>query len=172
MTDREGDEDLSLTIGVLSDTHIPKVGKDLPEPLLKRFQQVDLIIHAGDLINLEVIDLLSTLAPVHGVCGNMDPVEVKQVLPNRLTLSLEGVNIGVTHGWGPSEGLIQRIRPLFPECQGIIFGHSHQPICQWVDGIFFLNPGSPTDKRFSPENSFAILTIEGMKIQGEIIYVK
>ena len=158
-----------MKIGILSDTHIPSVGKSIPTSLLKAFERVDLIIHAGDLVCLEVLDMLTSLAPVKAVCGNMDPPIAKQELPDKLYLSIEGIKIGVTHGWGAPNGLIKRIRPSFPDYDCIIFGHSHRPICQWIEGILFLNPGSPTDKRFSSTHSFALLNIKGKKLEGEII---
>ena len=160
-----------MKIGVLSDTHIPTAGNHLPLPLLKAFEQVDLIIHAGDLVRLEVLDTLASIAPVKAVCGNMDPPAVQKELPDKLHLSIEGIKIGVTHGWGASDGLIKRIRPTLCDCDCIIFGHSHKPLCQWIEGILFLNPGSPTDKRLSPTDSYALLTVVGKKLEGRIIHL-
>ena len=160
-----------MKIGILSDTHIPTVGKSIPSSLLKAFEQVDLIIHAGDLVRLEVLDTLTTLAPVKAVCGNMDSPEVKRQLPEKLTFSVEGIKIGVIHGWGGQMGLPQKIQPTFPDCDCIIFGHSHSPMYKWIEGVLFLNPGSPTDKRFSPTNTFALLTVKEKNLEGRIIHL-
>ncbi len=160
-----------MKIGILSDTHIPTVGESIPASLLKAFENVDLIIHAGDLVRLEVLDALTPLAPVKAVYGNMDQPEVKQELPDKLRISIEGIKIGVIHGWGAPNGLSKRIRPSFPDCNCIIFGHSHSPMYQWTEGVLFLNPGSPTDKRFSPTNSFALLNVEEKKLEGKIIHL-
>jgi len=160
-----------VNIGILSDTHIPTAGESIPPSLLKAFENVDLIIHAGDLVRLEVLDTLTSLAPVKAVYGNMDQPEVKQELPDKLRISVEGIKIGVIHGWGAPNGLSKRIRPTFPDCNCIIFGHSHSPMYQWTEGVLFLNPGSPTDKRFSPTNSFALLNVEGKRLEGKIIHL-
>lgn len=160
-----------MKIGILSDTHIPTVGESIPASLLKAFENVDLIIHAGDLVRLEVLDALNSLAPVKAVYGNMDQPEVKQELPDKLRISIEGIKIGVIHGWGAPNGLSKRIRLSFPDCNCIIFGHSHSPMYQWSEDVLFLNPGSPTDKRFSPTNSFALLNVEEKKLEGKIIHL-
>ena len=140
-----------MKIGILSDTHIPTVGESIPLSLLKAFENVDLIIHAGDLVRLEVLDTLTSLAPVKAVYGNMDPAEVKRELPDKLCFSVEGIKIGVIHGWGAPNGLDKRIRPTFPDCNCIIFGHSHSPMYQWTEGVLFLNPGALQTSDFLPQ---------------------
>ena len=80
-----------MKIGILSDTHIPTIRESIPPALLKAFENVDLIIHAGDLVRLEVLDSLTSLAPVKAVSGNMDPAEVKRELPDKLCISIEGI---------------------------------------------------------------------------------
>ena len=74
-----------MRIGVISDTHIPKAAQELPEAVCKEFQNVDMILHAGDLVEIDVFTKLNTLAPTHAVCGNMDMFEVKASLPQKDT---------------------------------------------------------------------------------------
>jgi putative phosphoesterase len=156
-------------IGIISDTHIPKVASSLPRDLLNALEGMDLILHAGDLIEVSVIDELRSLAPVAAVSGNMDRPEVKSVLPRRRVLEVEGKLIGLTHGWGPPIGIERRVLSKFPEADVVVFGHTHKALVERRKGILLLNPGTPNDRRFSKHLSYAVLTIEDGELKPEII---
>lgn len=159
-----------VKIGVISDTHIPTRADHLPEVIFQHFKGVDLILHAGDLEDIMVLYDLEDIAPVKAVVGNMDPYELGEELPAKRSVKVGGVNIGLIHGWGDPKGLPQRVLEAFSgeNVSCIVFGHSHQPFNQEVQGILLFNPGSPTDRVFAPYNSIGILHI-GKEIKGEII---
>ncbi|MFC4769289.1 metallophosphoesterase family protein [Effusibacillus consociatus] len=162
-----------ITIGVLSDTHLPKKGTDLPEIVLERLKGVDAIIHAGDLTAPFVMETLEQLAPVTAVAGNVDPPELASLLGWQKRIEIEGYRIGITHGHlGKGKSTPERAWNAFKGGRQpvpvdlIIFGHSHIPHEEWRDGVLLLNPGSPTDKRRQPHFSFCLLHI-GEKIHVE-----
>ena len=103
-----------MRIGVISDTHIPKAAQDIPRQIYREFKKVDLILHAGDLVELSVIEKLKKLAPVKAVCGNMDEHKVRAALPEKEVISLEnGIKIGLIHGFGSPHKLIETVRGEF-----------------------------------------------------------
>ena len=161
-----------MLIGVISDTHIPLLAKKLPEIIFDYFREASLVIHAGDLISMTVLNDLKQITPrVEAVVGNMDPAEVRTMLPVKKIVDAEGVKIGVIHGWGSPQGMKDRIWGEFKEDRPdiVIFGHTHKPEKTMEHGVLFLNPGSPTDKIFSSENTIAILDVAKNNIKAEII---
>jgi hypothetical protein len=150
-----------LTLGVISDTHVPDRARCLGQRALDVFSsaRVDAILHAGDISIRRVLDQLGELAPVHAVRGNRDWAALSK-LPVRLELEYGGVNIGLVHGHGRwNEYLVDRVEYIvrgyrlemfqprlvaaFPKANVIVFGHTHRPLNQWVDGALLFNPGSP-----------------------------
>lgn len=160
-----------MRIAVLSDTHIPIAAADLPKEVYDGIIGVDMILHAGDLVELEVLDKLSKIAPVRAVCGNMDNDNVCSKLPKKDVIKIGSISLGLIHGWGPPAGLIELTKCEFKDVNAIIFGHSHHPLSQTEDGILFFNPGSPTDKVFAPYNSYGILEIKDREILPTIIRI-
>lgn len=161
-----------MKIGVVSDTHIPERANALPQKLLEDFKKVDLIIHAGDLIELYVLEELQKVCGrVVAVWGNMDTIPVRNSLPKKEIIKINGKKIGLTHGVGHPNKLIDLVTKIFKDdnVDIIIFGHSHRPLNETRGKIIYFNPGSPTDKVFSPFNSYGILEISGDKIEGKII---
>ena len=159
-----------MKIGVISDTHIPVTATSLPQRVLESLRGCDLIIHAGDIVDMSLIDKLEEIAQTKAVWGNMDGREVRTKLPEKIVLDVEGKKIGVVHGRGPAAAVIRYVKEAFDEKMDIIiFGHSHTPVNEKKDGTLFFNPGSPTDKVFSPYCSFGIIEIEGGDIRSEII---
>ena len=157
-------------IGVISDTHLRRPDKNLDAFIQKHFHDVDLIIHAGDMVTLDVLDPFIALdKEIIAVCGNMDSPDVQRSYPISRTIGIEGLSIGIIHGWGSPHGIRERIRTSFDNVDAIIYGHTHQAFCAHEAGIFFFNPGSPTDSRFTSSNSIGIIKIDGKKIEGKII---
>jgi len=158
-----------MRIGVISDTHIKESIKELPKVILDDFKKVDLILHAGDLVNIAVLDELKRMAQTKAVVGNMDFPEVERVLAKKEIIKIGGFKIGLIHGYGPPDGLIERIKREFePGVDMVVFGHSHRPVNELIGGVLFFNPGSPTDKIFAPFNSYGIIEIND-KIKASII---
>jgi putative phosphoesterase len=165
-----------MRIGVVSDTHLPRFGRSLPEALVRGFRDADVerLIHCGDWTEPFVIDLLAGIAPVDGVAGNNDPPDIAARFGYAPVLGLDGARIGVTHGHiGPTNITTpERARLAFasqPDLAAICFGHSHMPsVTRSASGALLVNPGSPTDKRRQPRYSWALLTIEDGRVDAEL----
>jgi hypothetical protein len=161
-----------IKIGVISDTHI-YFPEDLPQQILDAFAGVDLILHAGDLVSLAVLEGLKKITPhVKAVWGNMDLADVKQTLTEKEIIQIKSFSIGLTHGRGAPSNLIQTVKEVFnnEKIDCIVYGHSHSPCNEIYQDILFFNSGSPTDKIYTPYNSYGILEIS-KKIEGRIIKI-
>jgi len=160
-----------MKIGVISDTHIPERALDIPQEILDGFKGADLIIHAGDICDLKVLDKLrQACVDVKAVWGNMDPDSVRDKLPQKEIITVGNYKIGIMHGFGHPDSLLRLMIEEFKDsgAQVVIFGHSHRPLNEHKDGVIYFNPGSPTDKVFSPYNSYGVLEIDD-KIKARII---
>jgi len=140
----------------------------LPPQVFDIFSNVDLIIHAGDLVEISVLHELSAIAPVQAVAGNTDGWDVRAVLPRRRTLELDGYRVGVIHGDGYGGDTPTRAFRAFSEVDCIVFGHSHIPFSEVRDGVLLVNPGSPTDAR-GLRPTVGLLRIEAGGLKPEII---
>jgi putative phosphoesterase len=159
-----------MKIGVLSDTHIPTGTLSLPGRVFELFAGVDLILHAGDIVQLAVLEELRAIAPVEAVAGNMDDAEAQAQLPRKKILNLGRFRAGLIHGKYKIDVQRQMIRREFDDVDLIVYGHSHTPFWGREYGVWFLNPGSPTDTRHAPFNSVAILDA-GDELKAEIIRI-
>ena len=165
----------ALTIGVVSDTHMPRFGKALPAALRTGLIEcgVDLIVHCGDFIGTMAIPLFEAIAPLEAVAGNNDPAELVQRFGRRKILEFGDVRIGVTHGHeGGGRSTMARAQNAFAaeRVDAILFGHSHVPHCGWQNGVLLFNPGSPTDKRRQPNYSYGIIRIAQNHLEPELIF--
>jgi putative phosphoesterase len=159
-----------MKVGILSDTHVPAAANALPSAIFRLFADVDLILHAGDIVDLAVLDELRAIAPVEAVAGNMDGHEAHQNLPSKKVLSLGQFSVGLIHGKYKIDIQKEMIRKEFDKVDLIVYGHSHTPFWGRVGDTLFLNPGSPTDNRYAPYHSVAVLTV-GEKLTAEIIKI-
>lgn len=157
-----------MKIGVLSDTHLHNPDDELPAAVIEMFRGVDMVLHAGDITHPSVIDFLQTIAPTHAVLGNMDDVHLLGTLPLKKVVEAGSFRIGLIHGWGAPDGLEERVEKEFDDVHCIVYGHTHYPACHYRNGILFLNPGSPTDRRWAPYCSIGILHISDT-LQGRIV---
>jgi uncharacterized protein len=159
-----------VDIAVISDTHMPKGGRSLPDACVARLQAADLIIHAGDLIELEILNDLRRYAPVKAVHGNVDDVAVQAALPATTTVRAEGVRIAIVHDSGPAHGRLARLRSRFPDADAVIFGHSHMPLHErGEDGFQIFNPGSPTERRRAPAHTMGMARACAGKLTFELV---
>ncbi len=161
------------TIGVISDTHVPKKTHYIPQKVFEVFDKVDYIIHAGDLVELAVIDELEQLAPVLAVHGNMDSVTVSEVLPQLNSLKIYDWKIGVMHDPNILSGF-NRMRELVKEnnFDVFVYGHTHASSIKWEGKTLFLNPGSATEPALSMQApSVALLKITPEVISPEIVNI-
>lgn len=160
-----------MKIGVISDTHIPLQAKEIPAAILEAFRDVDMVLHAGDLIELDVLtQLRKSCRDTRAVWGNMDPYEVRKELQEKEIIKVGKHTIGLFHGWGSPEGLLNVVTDVFKgqDIDVFIFGHSHQPLNKKIGDALFLNPGSPTDKVFADYNSYGIIEI-GDAVEARIV---
>ena len=142
-----------MRIGLLSDTHIPQAEKELPRELATAFRSVDLILHAGDIYLTSVLDSLESIAPVLAARGDDDDGDtlLDKRVKGKHVLQLEGKTLWLIHerphsySWWQSDWWQSW---LSPEPDGrpdiVVFGHEHRAVVQQVDGVLFINPGSPT----------------------------
>ena len=159
-----------MRIAVLSDTHL-RVGKSLPRNVWEQLTEIDLILHAGDLTHMGLLDELSCIAPVRAVRGNCDDWDVS--LPVRDVIECEALRIGLIHGdLGKGKSTPERAYLAFKDSSVdlIVFGHSHAPFMEWREGILMFNPGSPTDKRRELQYSFGILNIQQGQLKAKHLY--
>ena len=162
-----------MRIGVLSDTHIPERASVLPAKMLEDFKGADMVIHAGDLVDLEVLEQLKTVcSDIRGVWGNMDPYEVRQKLPDKQIITAGKFKIGVAHGTGAPHGLLEQMKTAFQgdKVDVVIFGHSHTPLITKQGDCLYFNPGSVTDDLFAPYRSYGILEINDT-IEAKIVKI-
>ena len=160
-----------MRILVLSDTHIPRVAHDLPQRVYDEVENADMIIHAGDFVEREVLDKLKSLRETRAVYGNMDAQDIRQILNPREIIPIGKFKIGLIHGFGAPAEIVETVRGEFTDSSvdAIIFGHSHAALNVVKDGILFFNPGSPTDTIFAASNSYGILEVTDKRIEGKII---
>ena len=151
-----------MKIGVISDTHVTKID-EIPAKIRRALTEVDLIVHAGDFTQKAVLDGLRTLGEVKVVAGNMDSGAIKATLPQKELFVVSGKKVGLVHGSGAPWGIAGRVRKLFSDVDLIIYGHSHVPFNQYVEGSLLFNPGQARD-------SFGLLTIDD-EVKAEIITV-
>lgn len=163
-----------MKITVISDTHIPIKAKEIPQAVLKSIAASEMVIHAGDLVDLRLLKVLKSACPdVKAVWGNMDSQELRQILPQKLIFTVKDkFKFGLMHGWGKPDNLIENLSDAFKDhrLDVIIFGHSHQAFNKKVRDTLFFNPGSLTDKDYSPYNSYGIIKVTD-KIETSIIKI-
>jgi putative phosphoesterase len=153
--------ELIVEIAIISDTHLPRGGRRLPDPCIERLLAADLIIHAGDVMRRPILRELESYGPVVAVHGNVDDAELQATLPATTVVQAAGARIGVVHDAGPERGRLERLRARFPGADAVVFGHSHLPLHQRADdGFQIFNPGSPTERRRAPRHTMGIARVE------------
>jgi len=162
------------TVGLISDTHIPVRARCIPNMVFKIFENVDYIVHAGDLVKLTVIDELEQLAPVLAVHGNMDGPEVSGALPKINSLKISDWKIGVMHDPSTLFGM-GKMRKIANQngFNVFVYGHTHSSSIKWEGKTLYINPGSPTNPIPSHVNkpSVALLRVTREAITPEIISI-
>ncbi|HEX2053458.1 MAG TPA: metallophosphoesterase family protein [Actinomycetota bacterium] len=147
-------------IGILSDTHLPRGQRRIPDRALKLFENCDLLLHAGDFVEAEVLYELGAYGEVRGVLGNCDSPELAAQLPVTDSLELGGVRIGMIHDSGDRQRRRSRMAVAFPQHRVVVFGHSHQPMVEDDGELLLLNPGSACDPRRARIPTIALLDVD------------
>lgn len=145
-------------IAVISDTHMPKGKRRLPDACYEQIIAAKAVIHAGDFSAASVLEELEALCPVvHAVHGNVDDPELWSRLPESVEVDVGGHRVAVLHDAGPAKGRLERMRARFPDADALVFGHSHLPLHEEAGGFQIFNPGSPTERRRAPRPSMGLL---------------
>ncbi len=160
----------AMEIAIISDTHMPRAGRRLPPSCVERLREADLILHAGDLVRLEVLRELQSFGDVVAVHGNVDDADVRAALPAVQIVRADGAMIAMTHDAGPSAGRLARMRRRFPQVDAVVFGHSHIPLHEHSDhGFQLFNPGSPTERRRAPRHTMGVAGVDGGTLTFRLI---
>ena len=163
-------ERVTASLVILSDTHLPKRAKDLPQALWRAVDSADVVVHAGDWVDEPALDALEARSARLLACwGNNDPAGLRARLPETARAVIEGIRFAVTHETGASTGRERRMDAAYPETDVLVFGHSHIP---WDTvtplGLRLLNPGSPTDRRRQPDFTWMTATADAGRLDVEL----
>ena len=158
-------------IAVIADTHLPRGSRRLPDACVRELERADLIVHAGDFTAAAVVHELERYAPVEAVHGNMDEPELRQALPERRVVEVEGAHIGVVHIPGARAGREERLVTWFPGCDAVVYGHTHVPQLEQHHGVWILNPGSPTERRRAQAHSMLVVRAQSGALDIEQVFV-
>ena len=159
-----------MRLAIISDTHMPRRARALPEECVRRLREADAILHAGDLMELSVLAELEALGPpVHAVRGNVDSAELQARLPLTRVVKAGGARVAMVHDAGPADGRLSRMRRRFPDAHAVVFGHSHLPLLEQRDAFVIFNPGSPTERRRAPRHTMGIATAEDGAVRFELV---
>ena len=152
-----------VSLVVTADTHVPKRSRDLPPVLWAAIEAADLVVHAGDWVDVALLDEIERRSRrLLAVYGNNDHGALRQRLPEVARAEVEGVRLAVVHETGDAKGREARCAARFPDDDVLVFGHSHIP---WdttaATGLRLVNPGSPTDRRRQPYGTFLTAVADG-----------
>ncbi|HVE69272.1 MAG TPA: metallophosphoesterase family protein [Solirubrobacteraceae bacterium] len=163
-----------MLLAIISDTHLPRGPRRLPQACVDRLETADLILHAGDFSSATFLHALESIGSVAGVHGNVDDREVRRRMPERRVVEAGGARIAMVHDAGPALGRVERMRRRFPGVDAVVFGHSHIPLLERASGgrrgrFQIFNPGSPTERRRSPHHTMGMARVEDGRVDFELI---
>ena len=155
-----------MRLVLISDTHLPVRAKKLPAEVWEAVDAADVVIHAGDWVNVELLEELTERASrLVGCWGNNDGPLLRARLPEVARLTLDGLSVAVVHETGAAKGREERCESAYPGVDLLVFGHSHIPWDTTTPrGLRLLNPGSPTDRRRQPYCTYQTAVIESGRL--------
>jgi hypothetical protein len=159
-----------------ADTHVPKRARDLPAALWAAVDVADVVVHAGDWVDVALLDALEARAArLVGVYGNNDGPALRARLPEVARVELGGVRVAVVHETGAATGRERRCAAAYPDDDVLVFGHSHIPwdtTATRPDGrpLRLLNPGSPTDRRRQPTFTWMTAVAAGGRLDPVTVH--
>jgi uncharacterized protein len=161
-----------VSLVVTADTHLPRRARDLPHPLWAAIDAADLVVHAGDWVDVALLDALESRARgLLAVYGNNDHGPLRERLPEVARAEVGGLRVAVVHETGDAKGRERRCAARFPDTDVLFFGHSHIP---WdtttATGLRLLNPGSPTDRRRQPYGTFLTAVADGGALSEVVLH--
>jgi putative phosphoesterase len=154
-----------ITIGVISDTHLIEPDKWFREKALLCFADADIILHAGDLTSLSVLEIFSGKT-VHAVHGNMCGPKTRETLPSSKIIDVDSFRLALVHGVGYMPNIEDRLFDAFAPIDCIVYGHTHKPVCRRYGPTLMVNPGS-----FTITGTYGIITVEDKSIKGKIHFM-
>ena len=131
-----------MKLGLISDTHIPTVAKEIPREVETAFQGVDMVLHAGDIQVIRALDWLERIAPVYAAEGNNDEGLVDPRIKPVQMLEVEGLTVAVVHVFNYPELPLDRF--FKGKADVVVYGDTHVPEVIRENGFLRVNPGSPT----------------------------
>ena len=146
---------------LISDTHLPKRAKVLPDEVWREVERADAVLHAGDWVDAALVQELAERSnQLVGVWGNNDGSDVRALIPEVARVSFDGIRFAMIHETGPAAKREERMDVQFADVDVLVFGHSHIPWDTTTPrGLRLLNPGSPTDRRRQPFCTYMIVTV-------------
>ena len=161
-----------MLVAVISDTHMPRGDRRLPDRFVELIRGADLLLHAGDFATVETLRELERIGPpLVGVHGNVDSAELRRLLPAERVVGVGKARIAMVHDAGAAPGRLERMRRRYGEvADALVFGHSHMPLHeQAADGFQIFNPGSPTERRRAPDHTMGLAEVQGSSIEFRLI---
>lgn len=161
-----------MNLLLIADTHVPKRAKDLPARVWAEVDRADVVMHAGDWVDVALLDALEARSARLVACwGNNDGAELRARLPERADVTLDGVRFCVTHETGGAAGRDARMARLYPDTDVLVFGHSHIPWDTTAQtGLRLLNPGSPTDRRRQPACTYMTASVTSRQLASVTLH--
>ena len=161
-----------MLLGIISDTHMPRGARRLPDTCVERLLGVDLILHAGDVMTAEALTSFESIGPpLLAVHGNVDSTELRERLPAERIVEVGGAALAMVHDAGAARGRLQRLHRRFPDADAVVFGHSHLPLHEQADGFQIFNPGSPTERRRAPTRTMGLAHADAGRVRFELVEV-
>ncbi len=163
---------MPIRLLLLADTHLPKRARELPGEVWRAVDDADLVVHAGDWVDIAALDALEARARrLVGVVGNNDHGVLRERLPEYAAFEVEGVRFGVVHETGSASGRETRCEAAYPDLDVLVFGHSHIPWDTTAPrGLRLLNPGSPTDRRRQPACTYMTVTVDDGALGSVVLH--
>ncbi len=160
-----------MRIGVISDTHIYAGSRrEIAAGVRRLFARagVGLIVHLGDANTRDVLDELAEIAPLIAVVGNNDEEDLQELLPPTTRFTIGDASFAAIHGHGGRSARDVVIERWAGKVDCILFGHSHLPLIERVQGSILFNPGSPTDRRWHPHFGVGVITVDSSGIHPDL----
>jgi uncharacterized protein len=157
---------------LIADTHVPTRARDLPSRVWDEVGRADVVLHAGDWVDVVLLDALEERAArLIGCWGNNDGPDLRARLPEKVEATLGGLRFTVVHETGAATGREVRMANEYPDTDVLVFGHSHIPWDSTAStGLRLLNPGSPTDRRRQPFCTYMTANVEGAALSDVVLH--
>jgi len=157
-----------ITIGVISDTHLAAADKWFLDKAEQCFADADIILHAGDLTSLSVLEVFKGKT-IHAVHGNMCSPRTREILPASRIIAVGNFSLALVHGAGYLPNIEDRLFEHFAPVDCIVYGHTHKPVCRRHGPTLMINPGSfTTTGPYGAAGTYGIITVDGNSMKGSI----